>query len=126
MTETRAQKAQRPIGETTWEQRKRNSWAACLERMAPGLLSGRKATMTETRLQKAQRLVDEGAVHILRTNPHFTQAVVLGEHGHYDTNIYACGHFFCNCLWGQHHSYTDDLCAHALAVKLAMERKKEE
>ncbi len=79
--------------------------------------------MTETRAEKAQRLVDEGKVHIAHTTFHSTTALVQGKHGPYTTIIYADGHFFCTCDWGAHHSYTDDLCAHALAVKLAVEKE---
>jgi len=81
--------------------------------------------MTETRAEKAQRLVDEGQVGPVHTIPLVRWAFVQREHGHYLTTIYANGTFHCTCDWGQYHSYTDDLCAHALAVKLAAEKEKE-
>ena len=77
--------------------------------------------MTETREQKAQRLVDEGHVTILSIQPFHALAVVTGDHHTYETIFFASGHFWCECEWGQVHSNTDDLCVHALAVKLAVE-----
>lgn len=79
--------------------------------------------MTETRAEKAQRLVDHGAIEIIRSVHLFTEAFVRGDHSPHATIIYRNGHFYCSCDWGQHNSYTDDLCAHALAVKLAVEKK---
>lgn len=75
--------------------------------------------MTETRAEKARRLCDEGRVDIKQNTASFTQAFVQGEHGPCYTTVYANGTFFCSCAWGDYHSYTDDLCAHALAVKPA-------
>ncbi len=79
--------------------------------------------MKETRAEKAQRLVDEGGVVIERVFPQYTQALVQGDHARYVLSTYANGTFFCTCEWGTVHSYTDDLCAHALAVKLAVEKE---
>ena len=79
--------------------------------------------MKETRAQKAQRLVDEGRVEISHTTFHSTLALVQGEREPYTTTIYSDGHYFCTCDWGAYHSYTDDLCAHALAVKLATRKE---
>jgi len=79
--------------------------------------------MSETRQEKAQRLVDEGRVGPVRTIPLVRWAFVQKEQGHYLTTIYANGHFHCTCGWGLYHSYTDDLSAHALAVKLAAEKE---
>jgi len=81
--------------------------------------------MTETRAEKAQRLVDEGRVGSVSTNPYFSKAVVQGEQGPYLVTVYTNDTFFCTCDWGMHRMYTDDLCAHALAVKLAVERSEE-
>ncbi len=81
--------------------------------------------MTETRAEKAQRLVDEGRVTIGQKTSSFTQAVVQGKDGRYRTTIYVNGTFWCTCKWGDFHNYTDDLCAHALAVKLATEKENE-
>jgi len=75
--------------------------------------------MTETRAEKAQRLVDEGHVHIQITGEHGTRAYVFGSSNTYCTILYPNGHYWCECAWGDHHSHTDDLCAHALAVQLA-------
>lgn len=80
--------------------------------------------MKETHAEKAQRLVDEGRVEIIHTTFHSTQAVIQGEPEAYTATIYADGHFFCICSWGMYHSYTNDPCVHALAVKLAVERKE--
>jgi len=78
--------------------------------------------MTETRLEKAQCLVDEGKVDLADATIYSTAALVRGEYENYATRIYPDGTFFCTCDWGQHYSYTDDLCVHAIAVKLVMER----
>ena len=80
--------------------------------------------MTETREQEAQRLVDHGAIEILRTTLLFTEAFVRGDHGPHATITYRNNRFYCTCEWGQAHNYTDDLCAHALAVKLAAEKEQ--
>lgn len=80
--------------------------------------------MTETRAEKAQRLVDEGRVELGHLGAYETGAIVRTENSHYHTSVYASGKFFCTCRWGQAHSYTDDLCAHALAVKLAAEKEE--
>ncbi len=84
---------------------------------------GGNPQMAETRLEKAQRLVDEGKVKIGYRGAYETGAVVQTERSHYHTTVYTSGKFFCTCNWGQHHSYTDDLCVHALAVQLAMEKE---
>ncbi len=81
--------------------------------------------MTETRAEKAQRLVDEGRVEIILHAPDSTSAYVRGDEDVHYTFCLANGHFYCDCDWGSFHSYTDDLCAHALAVKLATEKEKE-
>jgi len=78
----------------------------------------------ETRAEKAQRLVDEGGVRYKRSTPFHTLGGVQGDHDFYDVIYYAGGHYFCTCPWGAQHSHTDDLCAHALAVKLAAERNE--
>lgn len=82
--------------------------------------------MTETRAEKAQRLVDEGRVSIDLTTKYGVCAHVTGDSGTYGTITHPTGLFFCTCSWGQVHSYTDDLCAHALAVKLAIEKENKE
>ncbi len=81
--------------------------------------------MTETRLEKAQRLVDEYRVHIQTTSEYGTRAYVFGDPVPYLTILYPDGRYYCECEWGQIHSYTDNFCAHALAVKLAAERRNE-
>ena len=75
--------------------------------------------MTETRAE-AQRLVDEGRVTNIISWTLSIEAQVRGEHGLHRTILYHGGHFYCSCAHGAFHSYTDDLCAHALAVKLAV------
>jgi len=81
--------------------------------------------MTETRLEKAQRLVDEGGVEIVRIAPFATTAFVQGDHGLYAVILFASGTFNCVCPWGKTYWNTDNLCSHALAVKLAVERRNE-
>lgn len=80
--------------------------------------------MKETRAEKAQRLVDEGWVESILQADYSTGALVRREKTHHVVTVYANGTFFCTCEWGAIHSYTDDLCAHALAVKLAVEREE--
>ena len=78
--------------------------------------------MTETREQKAQRLVDEGRVQIIGQSWYGTYAIVEGDIAHHTIKLSRDGRFYCSCAWGRTHSYTADLCAHALAVKLSAER----
>ncbi|GAH47508.1 unnamed protein product [marine sediment metagenome] len=79
--------------------------------------------MKETRAEKAQRLVDEGRVVIAFNDKHSLGGTVRSGEARYQVFTYPNGHFFCTCKWGAVHSYTDDLCAHALAVKLAVEKE---
>ncbi len=78
--------------------------------------------MTETRAEKAQRLVDEGHVNILYHSSFFTDAFVRGDSLTYRVYIRPSGWFFCTCPWGATHGAGHNRCAHALAVKLAVER----
>jgi len=73
----------------------------------------------ETHAEKAQRLVDERRVNIVFPGHYVTEAYVQGEHKSYAVVLYTSGRFSCPCPWGKVHWFTDDLCAHALAVKLA-------
>ncbi len=82
--------------------------------------------MTETRAEKAKRLVDEGQVILIPPDPFQAKGFVESSRGLYNVVLYPNGHYACDCAWGQYHSHTDDLCAHALAVKLAVERMKEQ
>ena len=79
--------------------------------------------MSEIRTEKAERLVNHGAVEILRTTILFTEAFVRGDHGPQATIIYRNGRFYCTCDWGRLHPYTTKLCAHALAVRLVVQRE---
>jgi len=76
--------------------------------------------MTESRDEKAQRLGDEGRVLVIFQSDLVTEGRVQKNGGLYHTFVYAKGTFFCNCKWGDVHSYTNDLCVHALAVKLTV------
>jgi len=78
--------------------------------------------MTETREQKAQRLVDEGRVDIIEETEYAIQASVNADQRRYLTILYPNGRFWCECEWSRYHPNATDLCAHALAVKLAAER----
>ena len=80
--------------------------------------------MTETRAEEAQRLVDEGYVAITSPSEFGVCGLVLGKEAVHSTFVKTNGHFFCDCDWGRDHNNTDDLCAHALAVKLAAEREQ--
>ena len=79
--------------------------------------------MKETRAEKAQRLVDKGRVTILSVQPHHTLATVRDKHQSYQTILFASGRFWCMCGWGSYHSDTAALCAHALALRLAVEKE---
>jgi len=79
--------------------------------------------MTESRLEKAQRLVDGNAVTPLLTTPCFTAAMVQGDHASYICTLFTFGTYSCDCEWGQGYSYTDNLCSHALAVQMAIEKE---
>lgn len=83
--------------------------------------------MNETRQEQAQRLVDQGDVS---TYPDWHQRQHILTHAEvevgeriYLVTIYRNGTFLCTCDWGDHHSYTDNLCTHALAVRLAVEKE---
>jgi len=80
--------------------------------------------MTQTRAEEARRLVDEGRVVITEHNSMHTIANIASGFHNYATILFRSGHFYCDCGWGLFHGYTDDLCAHALAVKLAAEGSK--
>jgi len=79
--------------------------------------------VNETLAEEAQRLVDEGRVDIWGRSEYAIRACVEDEETGYDTGLYANGNFFCSCEWGASHSYTDALCAHALAVRLTVEKE---
>lgn len=79
--------------------------------------------MTEARAEKAQRLVDEGRVAITSQSGFGISAIVQGKKAFHQTFAKPNGHFFCTCDWGRYHNNTDDLCAHALAVQLAVEKE---
>lgn len=78
--------------------------------------------MTETRAEKAQRLVDEKRIGIVGQSEYGVAAYVKGDHDIYTVNVFPTGRFWCECSWGAHHSFTDDLCAHAEALKLMTEK----
>lgn len=79
--------------------------------------------MPETRAEKAQRLVDEGLVMQLRPKSWGFEALVIGGHDEYITTLFNNGHYECTCEYGHFHSHTPDLCAHALAVKMVVEKE---
>lgn len=79
--------------------------------------------MTETRAAKAQRLVDEGQVTIASQDNFSVGALVASKGARYQVFVYPNGHYFCDCFWGQLHAGTTDLCAHALAVRLVVEKE---
>lgn len=81
--------------------------------------------MTETRAEKAQRLVDEGRVKITCDTAHYKCGRVRSNQHTYFVIIYVNSHFNCTCRWGDDHSQINDLCAHALAVKLAVQKERE-
>ena len=76
--------------------------------------------MTETRAEKAQRLVHDGQVELWGMTEYAIRAYVNADVRQYLTVLYPNGRFWCEC--NPFHSDADDLCVHALAVKLAAER----
>jgi len=80
--------------------------------------------MTETRAEKAQRLVDEGRVAILSTVSWGFEAMVIGKYDDYAVTLFNNGTYECYCDWGGDHVLTTDLCAHAWAVRLTLEKEK--
>lgn len=77
-----------------------------------------------TKAEKAQRLVDRGCVDIRERTEHATRAFVLSDAKEYHVTLYPNAQFRCTCRHGIFHSHTDELCAHALALKLAVERRQ--
>ena len=82
--------------------------------------------MRETRLEKAHRLLDTGCITHFYQAKHRATAVVLGDHGEYQTTITDNGYYHCMCMYGQTHPKSTDRCSHALAVALAAGRKEVE
>ena len=82
--------------------------------------------MTETRAEVAQRLVDEGRVfvHNLPTKNKYAQ--VQDDGRVHTVAIYPDGYFRCGCCNAFALPTTPDLCAHALAVQLAVEKEETE
>ena len=79
--------------------------------------------MTETHAEKAQRLVDEGKVNIIRHWCGAIHAEVGKEHDKHFTYLYDNDVFNCTCEKARGNRYTHDLCEHALAVKLTIEKE---
>lgn len=73
--------------------------------------------------EKAQRLVDDDGVWIIYQDSCVIEGRGFKDGGLYHIFVYANGTFYCSCDWGKKHAYTTDLCAHALAIKLAVERE---
>ena len=75
-----------------------------------------------TKAKKAQRLVDEGGVHIMgRDDVCIEGRVGRNEEGRaYHTFLYPDGTACCNC--DPACPRVTDLCVHALAVKLTVEK----
>ena len=76
-----------------------------------------------TKTEKAQRLVDEGRVEIWGRTEYAVRAFVSDGPSKMLTVFYPYGHYYCECAGPIIHFDTDDLCAHALAVKLAVEKE---
>ena len=80
--------------------------------------------MTETRAEKAQRLVDEGGVEIWARTDDGIGAYVTDQDGECrHTVLRHYGYYKCGCAKGYRLPNADDLCAHALAAKLAVEQE---
>ena len=79
--------------------------------------------MSETVIEKAQRLIDTNCVRIATRTPLFTQADVAGDNGWYDVVIYHTGAYSCTCTWHSCNASSSDMCSHALAVKLTLQKE---
>ncbi len=77
------------------------------------------------RTEEAKRLVDEGAIYIVyRSEIVIESRVDRNKEGRaYHTFVYWDGTAACNCDLG--YSRTTDLCAHALAVRMVVEKEAE-
>jgi len=80
--------------------------------------------MRETVDQKAERLLAEGCVEIHDTQPLYTFGHVQGDHDTYLVLVYTSDLWWCSCMWGQIHAMTGSPCAHARALRLAVERRQ--
>jgi len=74
---------------------------------------------------KAQRLVDKGQVRNPVVSEYRTTALVWDGYVCYHPSIYPNGDYWCECAWARHHAHTDDLCAHALALRLTIEKENQ-
>jgi len=79
--------------------------------------------MTQTTAEKAQLLADTHCVVIIDRKPTLTLANVHSGDRMYYCFYHSDGTFSCACTWGTYHNYTTDLCAHALALKLVLEKE---
>lgn len=77
--------------------------------------------MTEARAEEAQRLVDWEQVDVWGMTERGLCSCVTDNSGEHLVFLYPDGSYLCLCEWGQFHSHTADLCAHALALRLAAE-----
>ena len=77
-----------------------------------------------TKAEEAQRLVDERVVDVSDFGPPNVIAKVLGDRGLYGIILWGNGRYHCSCPWRCLHPLADEWCAHALAVKLAVEKEK--
>jgi len=71
---------------------------------------------TESRLEKADRLYLTGQVILEDSRLHQHAATVEGDHG-----VYYCTWDWwnvgnCECMWGQIHASTKNVCSHVLAM----------
>jgi len=78
--------------------------------------------MNETQIEKAQRLVDEGRVKMTRHGHFFDDAQIHCDQHTYLVTLYSNAPYNCTCGWGVFRTPGDDVCVHAEAVKLAIER----
>ena len=80
--------------------------------------------MTETRAEKAQRLVDEGRVEVWGRTDCGIGAYITDQDDERYTVLCHYGYYKCGCAKGYRLPNADDLCAHALAVKLAVAKEQ--
>ena len=74
--------------------------------------------------EKAQRLVDEGRVGSVFAGLLRTTGTVHDDLASHWVILFDTGHYFCDCDHGKFRSYTDDLCAHALALRMVVEKER--
>jgi len=96
----------------------------------------RQAAWTDVR-RKAKRLLDDGSVQVRKNNGREITAVVIGDHGNYNTQVdrknahgQTVSYWNCTCPWGawayrRQRTFVGRMCAHGLATYYAMQANQQ-